>query len=732
MEIMEEFIKEVNKAFRSPSDEKVLRVFDVIKDELDANSLYCKDFAIAVARDVVANKLDYKSVIVSLVYSAYKVNPSILQLKTLDLDKEELSMLESIIKIEKLDLKTRQEQLDNIKNMFMAIAKDIRVIIIKLCIEQTKFSYLDRLTEDEVSDLMRESNDLYFPIAAMLGLSKIKNTLGNATFKYYKPSMHEELSKALVQYVGDRNEEIQSVIKRLKVEIRSICDNVTVYGRQKQLFSIAKKLQNKNMGVSSITDIYGRNNNLQQIADTTYFKDVSFHQIMDILAVRVLVDTVEQCYSALGKIFSIFKPLGNFKDYIANPKENGYQSIHTSILLDSGDPIEVQIRTYDMHNYAEYGYAAHWAYKDKKKVDESGIRINYIRSVLDMYKQKSSDELLDALKTDVYSGKIFVQTPMGKIIELPEGANCIDFAYAIHSKVGNTCVGAKINSRMVPLTTILSNGDMIEIITNPNAKGPSRDWLKIVKSDGARTKINAFFKKEMKEDNIKKGKSMFEMQAKVKNMNLTKLMKPEYLEEAFDRYSLSSIDDMYASIGYGALTANQILTKLTNLYNEDHADEIRDSKNKELKTIKNDGEISVKGYGNLFTKLAKCCNPIPGDNIIGYVSRGNGVTVHLATCPSIKNYEFERLIECTWHNNDGKSFIGSLSIVAEDNGGLIASISKKLNDEKISIAGMVAKKLPDNKASIHLQLNVKRKEDLDYVIAKLEQLSYVFSVSRLS
>jgi GTP pyrophosphokinase len=502
-----------------------------------------------------------------------------------------------------------------------------------------------------------------------------------------------------------------------------------VYGRQKQLFSIAKKLQSKNMGVSTIKDIYGRNNFLNAITETVSFNENKLNQIMDILAVRILVDSVDECYTALGRVFTIFKPLGNFKDYIANPKENGYQSLHTAIVLENGDPVEVQIRTFDMHTYAEYGFAAHWAYKEKRKVDESGVKINYIRSIMDLHKDKTSDELLEIMNTDVYSGKIFVQSPQGKILEFPEGATPIDFAYAIHSNIGNTCIGAKINDRMVPLTTPLNNGDIVEIITNPNAKGPSRDWLKIVKTSGAKSKINSFFKKSMKEENIKKGKSILENNAKIKNLNLARLMTNEYLEEVFEKYSFSSLDDMYASIGYGAITANQVLNKLSTLYNADNLD-IPEQKEFKLDNIKNDGDIVVKGFSNLLTKLAKCCNPLPGDNIIGYISRGNGVTIHRRDCDTIKNYEFERLIECDWHNSSNKSFVGSITMLAIDTNSLIATITKKLNDEKVSLVGLVAKKHDDLRSTITIQMNIKDKTELDILINKLKQFSFAIDVYR--
>ena len=723
---MSELITLLKKNYSIEDAQKIINFYEFLKDKYDNNSLYSLEFAEKIATQIISHRLDYESVIIGLLYPAYKLDASIIDNDFLS--SEIKNIFVRLEKIENLNLSTHQEQLENIKKMFIALAKDIRVIIIKLCIEASKLDFLKFMSDEDENKYMQEVTDVFFPISQMLGLSQIKNTFGNATFKYYKPQMYDELVSTLSKYVEERNSQIKKVISKLKTEMISVCPNVVVYGRQKQLYSIAKKLQSKNMAVSSINDIYGRNNFLKNIAEKGDFKENRLNQIMDILAVRILVDTVEQCYTALGKVFTLFKPLGNFKDYIANPKENGYQSLHTAIVLENGDPVEIQIRTFDMHTYAEYGFAAHWAYKEKKKVDESGVKINYIRSIMDLHKEKSSDELLELMKTDVYSGKIFVQSPMGKIIDFPEGSTPIDFAYAIHSKIGDTCVGAKINGRMVPLITEMNNGDIVEIITNPNAKGPSRDWLKIVKTSGAKSKINAFFKKEMKEDNIKKGKSILESNAKIKNLNLSKLLVDKYLDELFDKYTFQSIDDMYASIGYGGITANQVLNKLNTLYKSDC--EETQVKKYELTDFENDGEIEVKGFSNLLTKIAKCCNPLPGDDIIGYISRGNGITIHRKDCEALKNYEFERLIECDWHGNTNKTFVGSITIFATNSNGLVAQITKKLNDEKVSLVGLVAKQRDDNKAVITIQLNIKDKSELDGIINKLKSHPNVLEIHR--
>lgn len=722
MKNIEELIK---NHFDETAENKILACFDYLKDKYDNTGINSQIFALKIVENIITHRLDYQSVIVGLVYPVFKNNNEIINDNIFSEVKEIFERLE---KIDNLDLSTHQEQLENIKKMFMALAKDIRLIIIKLCIEVSKLSFLDKMNEIEKATFMQQIQDVYFPISQMLGLSQIKNTFGNETFKYYKPQMYEDLFQSLNKLVGERNNQIKDVIKILKSNLTSICPDVVVYGRQKQMYSIAKKLQGKNMSVSTINDIYGRNDYLKKLSETETFKENKLKQIMDILAVRILVNTIEECYSVLGKVFTLFKPLGNFKDYIANPKDNGYQSLHTAIILDNGDPVEVQIRTFNMHTYAEYGFAAHWAYKENKKVDESGVKINYIRSIMDLYKDKSSDELLELMKTDVYSGKIFVQSPQGKILSFPEGSTPIDFAYAIHSNVGNTCVGAKINGRIVNLNIAMSNGDTVEIITNANAKGPSRDWLKFVKTQSAKSKINQFFKKEMKEENIKKGKSILENNAKNKAINLSKLMTNEFLDEVFDKYSFQNLDDMYASIGFGSISPNQILNKLVNLYKS--SNQVQEVSKVNVTNTNSGGDIDVKGYSNLMTKFAKCCNPLPGDEIIGYITRGKGITIHRKNCEKIDACEFERLIECNWKNNSNKNFTSSITILSTDGNSAIAKLTKKINDEKIQLIGLGIKENNQGLTIINVQVIVKDKNELEYLINKLKQLSFVKDISR--
>ena len=667
---------------------------------VDAN-LYNKDYATKVVTTLNGLKMDFVTILSGYLYPLVKEGKLTLDEVSRDFSKESMNMLSAVLKIESVNIHNKETQAEIVKNMFIALAKDIRVIILILTIQHTNLEYKDKFNTE---NFMYGVKEVYSPLAAMLGIGTLKNRFEDEVFRYYKPQAYINLSNQVNKYVADRMMILKVTQDKIQKEISGLIKNALVYGRHKQLSSIYKKMQ---------------------------WKNLELHQVLDVLALRIIVDTVEECYIALGKVHSMYKPLDHFKDYIAQPKENGYQSLHTTVVVDNGDPLEIQIRTREMHQYAEYGFAAHFVYKEKRKANEADLKISYIRSIMDMAKEKTSDELLDVLKTDVYSGNIFVQTPMGKVLQFPEGSLPIDFAYAIHSNIGNKMVGAKINGKMCPLTTELNNGDIVEIITNPNSKGPSRDWLKIVKTSGAKNKINAFFKKEMKDDNIKKGKSMLDSYAKAQNISLSNLMKEEWLEETFERYALSSLDDMYASIGYGGISCSQIINKLKNLQKMSESDK----KTFVIKETKldstSDDKVSVRGFSNLLTKFAHCCKPLPGDDIIGYISRGKGVTVHRADCSALHKLEQDRLIECGWNStNTSNKFQGGITVICLNTSGAIAQISKKISDSKIDILSIKSKILPDNMGRIDLILAIYNRQELDDIIKKLESFDFVIDIQR--
>lgn len=690
----------MNKEVKFTQDE--LHLIENVKGELATldDELYNLDYANKTVATLTELNMDFCTVLSAYLYPLVKLEKMTID-NASNLNKDSATMLKSIFKIESINIHNKETQSESVKSMFIALAKDIRVIILLLAIQDTNMDNKDKL---DTETFMYRVSEVYSPLASMLGIGNIKNHFEDELFKYYKPQAYQNLAKQVNIYVESRLQALEHTQKRIQKEISGSIKNAIVYGRHKKLYSIYKKMQ---------------------------WKKLELNQVLDILALRIIVDTVEECYIALGKVHSMYKPLDNFKDYIAQPKENGYQSLHTTVIVESGDAIEVQIRTRDMHQYAEYGFAAHFVYKEKRKANEADLKISYIRSIMDMAKDKTNEELLDVLKTDVYSGNIFVQTPLGKVMQFPEGSLPIDFAYAIHSNIGNKCVGAKINGKMCPLTTPLNNGDIVEIIVNQNSKGPSRDWLKIVKTTSAKSKINAFFKHEMKEDNIKHGKSMLESYAKTQNVSLSSLMKEEYLNELFERYALNSLDDMYASIGYGGISCSQIVNKLKNLQREAEKDK-KDIEIKPAKVVNSSADkINIKGFNNLLTKLANCCKPLPGDEIIGYISRGKGITVHRADCSTIHKLEPDRLIECSWNDTTSDSkFLGAITIICVNSSGAIAQISKKISDSRIDISTISTKVLPDNMGRIDLVLSIDNRNQLDDLIKKLKSFDFIVDVQR--
>lgn len=463
----------------------------------------------------------------------------------------------------------------------------------------------------------------------------------------------------------------------------------------------------------------------------------NIEQIYDISAVRVIVNEVQDCYTVLGAIHTMWMPLpGRFKDYIAMPKPNGYQSLHTTVITKFKETFEIQIRTYEMHRIAEYGIAAHWKYKEGKtgatKIDD---QINWLREVMDTQRESSdSHEFLENIEGNVFTDEVYVFTPKGKVLNLPVGSTTVDFAYAIHSAVGNKCIGAKVNGKIVPLNTVLNTGDIVEILTTNSGKGPSRDWIKFVKTASARTKIRQYFKKEMKEENIKRGKDMLEREAKRRGYNLSELLSTAGLNYIMNRYTLSSIDDLYASVGFGGLTTNQIIVKLIDYFKRDLL-----SKNPvaEIKTTSTTGKSSsgngvlIRGYDDFLVRLSHCCNPVPGDKIVGYVSRGRGVSVHCVDCPNVKNMEPERLIEAKWDDVISQNFLASLKIYCENKSGILAAVTTIISNMKISITGAFARSDNDSgTAEITVMLEVKSTDQVEDVIKKLKTLPEVIDVHR--
>ena len=625
--------------------------------------------------------------------------------------KEVLELVEGVTKLDKIKfVSAEDEQAENLRKMFFAMAKDYRVIIIKLADRLHNMRTLDALKPEKQIKIATQSLKIYAPLAGRLGLSFVKCELEDLAMRYLYPDDYYELVEFIKTKSKERQQFIEKICDELKAKLQELGIEGEVNGRQKHLYGIYKKMlkQGKNI-----------------------------EQIYDISAVRVIVNEVQDCYTVLGAIHTMWMPLpGRFKDYIAMPKPNGYQSLHTTVITKFKETFEIQIRTYEMHRIAEYGIAAHWKYKEGKtgatKIDD---QINWLREVMDTQRESSdSHEFLENIEGNVFTDEVYVFTPKGKVLNLPVGSTTVDFAYAIHSAVGNKCIGAKVNGKIVPLNTVLNTGDIVEILTTNSGKGPSRDWIKFVKTASARTKIRQYFKKEMKEENIKRGKDMLEREAKRRGYNLSELLSTAGLNYIMNRYTLSSIDDLYASVGFGGLTTNQIIVKLIDYFKRDLL-----SKNPvaEIKTTSTTGKSSsgngvlIRGYDDFLVRLSHCCNPVPGDKIVGYVSRGRGVSVHCVDCPNVKNMEPERLIEAKWDDVISQNFLASLNIYCENKGGILAAVTTIISNMKISITGAFARSDNDNgTAEITVMLEVKSTDQVEDVIKKLKTLPEVIDVHR--
>lgn len=621
-----------------------------------------------------------------------------------EFSKEVGNLVSQVLKIDKYDTDDREAEVEMLRNMLVAIAKDIRVIMIKLADILYLARNLKILDEAGQKQLHKQIQDIYAPLSARLGFNFIKSELQNLNLKFLKPKEYTALEKELSHNSEKREAQIKITCDKLRKECKAMNIEAEVYGRVKNISSIYNKIQDKKC---------------------------SINQIYDLTAVRVICKTVDECYALLTVIHSIYKPIdGRFKDYIARPKANGYESLHTTVIAENGEPLEIQIRTRAMHDFAEYGVAAHWLYKEKKtKRNLVEEKLTAIRKLIENPEDYTLDELLENLKTDVYLGEIFVQTPKGKIISLVEGSTPIDFAYSIHGNIGNKCVGAKINGKMMPLNTELANGDEVEIITNPNSKGPSRDWLKIVKTSLARKQINQFFKREMKDDNIKKGKSIVETFCKMKDIPLHKLLVDKYLNIVFERYSLKDIDEMYASIGYGSLTASQVINKMYSSYNCEHNTKLQPST---IQTPKRDNanSILVEGQTGILCRFANCCRPIPSDDIIGFISHSKGVTIHRVDCPNVLSLSPSRIVNVQWSNENSKSYVVRIVIECKNYEGILMIITRKLFDMKINIQSLKTSVKNSLNAFINLEVVIPNLDILDKILNELKSIPNVYDAYR--
>ena len=617
-------------------------------------------------------------------------------------------------------------QAENLRKMFLAMAKDIRVILIKLADRLHNMRTLKYMPERKQKEKARETMDIYAPIAQRLGISKVKVELDDLSLKYLKPEVYYDLVDKIAVRKSEREKFIHEIVDEVKSHMVKAKIDAQVDGRVKHFFSIYKKMVNQ---------------------------DKTLDQIYDLFAVRIIVDTVKDCYAALGIIHEMYKPIpGRFKDYIAMPKPNMYQSLHTTLIGPKGQPFEIQIRTFEMHRTAEYGIAAHWKYKeasDGKKTDaeKEEEKLSWLRQILEWQRDMPDNhEFMSFLKSDLdlFAENVYCFSPEGDVKALPAGSTTIDFAYSVHSAVGNKMVGARVNGKLVPIDYVIQNGDRVEIITSQNSRGPSRDWLKIVKSTQAKNKINQWFRQELKEDNIIKGREMLAQYAKEKGKPLSEYLKPEYQEAVLRKYGFRDWDSVLAAIGHGGLKEGQVLNKLADGYDKVHKKELTDKKVMEavsenrdkLHVGKKQGGIVVKGIHDVAVRFAKCCSPIPGDEIIGFVTRGRGVTIHRTDCVNIIHMDENdriRLIDAEWQSEDiakDQLFTAEINVYANNRTGLLVDVSRLFTERKIDIASINVRTSKQGTATISITFDVHSSEELDQMIAKLRQVESVLDIER--
>ena len=673
-------------------------------------------------------ELDKETIVAGILHDVVEDTEYTLEDITREFNEEVALLVDGVTKLgqlsyshDKMDI-----QAENLRKMFLAMAKDIRVILIKLADRLHNMRTLQYMKPEKQKEKARETMDIYAPIAHRLGISKIKTELDDLSLKYLEPEIYKDLEEKLDSNKEERQAFIESIIKEVREHIEEAGIRAEVDGRVKHLFSIYKKMRNQHK---------------------------TLDQIYDIFAVRIKVDTVRDCYAALGVIHEMYKPIpGRFKDYIAMPKENMYQSLHTTLIGSSGTPFEIQIRTFEMHRTAEYGIAAHWKYKEGGgNINKEEEKLSWLRQILEWQQDMSDNrEFLAMLKTDLdlFAEQVYCFTPRGDVKTLPAGSVPIDFAYMIHTAVGNKMVGARVNGRQVPIDYKIQNGDRVEIITSQNSNGPSRDWLSIVKSSQAKTKINQWFKSQFKEENILKGRELIDKYSKARGIVLSDYMKPEYMKKCMQKYGLKTWDSVLAAVGHGGLKEGQVVNKLVEEYEKVHKKQMTDQealmeiaeKNRAEKRptkVRKKSGITVKGIHDLSVRFSKCCSPVPGDEIIGFVTRGRGISIHRTDCVNIlcmPESDRSRLIDAEWEvdavEKSGELYLTEICLYAHNRTGILLDISKIFMELNVDLKSVNIKTSKQELATISLSFETSGIEELNHIIKKLRNVESVIDIER--
>lgn len=674
----------------------------------------------AVAKILAELGMDADTIVAGLLHDAVEDTAYTKNQLEKDFGTEIMNLVDGVTKLGSIVFENKEErQAENLRKMFLAMSKDIRVLIIKLADRLHNLRTINYMDDRKIIDKCKETLEIYAPLASRLGIFALKFELEDIALKYLDPFAYYDL----VTQVNAKKEQRAAVINQVLEEIKESLNELNIHyditGRSKHFYSIYRKMK---------------------------YQNKQLDEIFDLTAIRIIVDTIKDCYAVLGVVHTMWRPIpGKFKDYIAMPKTNMYQSLHTTVIGDNGDPFEIQIRTYEMHRVAEYGIAAHWKYKEGVSVDKEEMKLAWLRQTLEWQKEMNDPkEFMETLKVDLFASQVFVFSPKGDVVELPAGSTPLDFAFKIHSAIGYKCIGAKVNGKMVPIDYTLDNGNIVEIVTSPNSSGPSIDWLKIAKSSNARNKIRAWLKKENKSDFVDKGKDLLDKYVRKKGLDTQHIVKNSYITKAVKSLNLTSTDELYSQLSQGGTYLSKVANMLIGYYNDEKQDETKKSDNdiknivvdkkKKDRSNKDQTGVTVAGVDNLLMRFSKCCNPVPGDEIVGFITKGRGISVHRADCINVISLPLEeraRCIEVIWdEDRQNKSYNTDVTILADDRKGLFSDLSRVCEDMDVHITGVNAKSSKEQVVTIIMSLSISNKSQMEKIFRSLKNVPGVTDVFR--